>query len=194
VNNANGLTLNNGVLGLEDLLGRIYPVGTIYETTNPEFDTAEKIATQFGFGTWEAFGAGRVLVGISGDTEFDVIGETGGAKANTLATENLPAHTHSIPALTTGTESRSHSHTINHSHVHRGWRNVGGSGTTVKSVEQIWNDGEKYGGEPFNGSSGDASQTHTHTTPASTTGSTGSGTAINNIQPYIVVYRYIRTN
>ncbi|MDR2854020.1 MAG: hypothetical protein LBV31_01800, partial [Prevotellaceae bacterium] len=37
VNNANGLTLNNGVLGLEDLLGRIYPVGTIYETTNPEF-------------------------------------------------------------------------------------------------------------------------------------------------------------
>lgn len=57
-------------------LADVYPVGCIYTTivsTNP--------ATVFGFGTWSAFGAGRVLVGLdSGNTAFDTVEETGGAK------------------------------------------------------------------------------------------------------------------
>lgn len=94
-------------------LRTMYPVGSIYlnasESTNP--------ATLFGFGTWVAFGTGRVLVGIdAAQTEFDTLGETGGAKTHTLTTGEIPAHTHTTnvftqsgggasPTLTTGTPS-----------------------------------------------------------------------------------------
>lgn len=70
---------------ISDALGAIlYPIGSIYinatVSTNP--------STLLGFGTWTAFGAGRVPVGIDGtQTEFDTIGETGGAKT----------HTHTVP-------------------------------------------------------------------------------------------------
>ena len=68
-----------------------YPVGSVYlnasDNTNP--------ATLLGFGTWVAFGAGRVLVGLdSGDSDFDTAEETGGAKTHTLTVDEIPAHTH----------------------------------------------------------------------------------------------------
>src|SRR3990172_4022657 len=53
-----------------------WPIGSVFisvVSTNP--------ATLLGFGTWSAFGAGRVLIGLdSGDTDFDTVEETGGAK------------------------------------------------------------------------------------------------------------------
>jgi len=70
----------------------VYPVGSIYTavvSTNP--------ATLLGVGTWTAFGAGKVMVGIdSGDTDFDTVLETGGAKTHTLSIAEMPAHTHTI--------------------------------------------------------------------------------------------------
>ena len=67
-----------------------WPIGSVFiavVSTNP--------ATLLGFGTWVAFGAGRVLVGLdSGDTDFDVAEETGGAKTVTLNETMIPAHTH----------------------------------------------------------------------------------------------------
>ena len=72
----------------------VYPVGSIYTaivSTNP--------ATLLGVGTWAAFGAGKVMVGIdSGDTDFDTVEETGGAKtdSHTLTTSEIPSHSHSI--------------------------------------------------------------------------------------------------
>ena len=71
-----------------------YPVGSIYTSvvsTNP--------ATLLGVGTWAAFGAGKVLVGIdSGDTDFDTVLETGGAKtdSHTLTVSEIPSHTHTM--------------------------------------------------------------------------------------------------
>ena len=67
-------------------LTAVYPIGSIYinatNSTNP--------ATLLGFGTWTAFGAGKVMVGLdSGDTDFDTAEETGGSK-----TSALPDHTH----------------------------------------------------------------------------------------------------
>lgn len=75
------------------LLDVFYPVGTIYETTSTNLDTTTKMAAHFG-GTWEEYGAGRVLVAKSTDTEFDTIGETGGAKTHTLKVNEMPSHTH----------------------------------------------------------------------------------------------------
>jgi len=72
----------------------VYPVGSIYTAivaTNP--------ATLLGVGTWTAFGAGKVMVGIdASDTDFDTVEETGGAKtgAHTLTTSEIPSHTHTV--------------------------------------------------------------------------------------------------
>ena len=72
-----------------------FPVGSVFISvvaTNP--------ATLLGYGTWSAIGAGRVLVGIdAGDTDFDVVEETGGAKTHTLTVAQTPAHTHVLTEL-----------------------------------------------------------------------------------------------
>lgn len=75
-------TIDVGDNTLSGLLDLFYPVGTIYETTSSDLDTTTKMGNHFG-GTWEVYGAGRVLVAKSADTEFDTIGETGGAKTHT---------------------------------------------------------------------------------------------------------------
>ena len=77
-------------------LEAVYPVGSIYinasVTTNP--------ATLLGFGTWVAFGSGRVMVGQdSGQAEFNALEETGGAKTHTLTTSEIPSHTHGLSQL-----------------------------------------------------------------------------------------------
>jgi len=77
----------------ESVLQKIYPVGGIYIST-----LSKNPSELLGFGTWEAFAAGRVLVGIdSTQTEFDVGGETGGAKTHTLQITEIPAHSHDFP-------------------------------------------------------------------------------------------------
>ena len=91
---ANELAINEAgtskKVTLAQLLAVAYPIGSIYISTistNPN--------TLFGFGTWAAFGAGRVLVGLdSADTDFDVAEETGGAKTHTLTSAEMPAHVH----------------------------------------------------------------------------------------------------
>lgn len=56
-----------------------WPIGSVFISvvnTDP--------AALLGFGTWEAFAAGRVLIGLdSGDANFDTLEETGGAKTVT---------------------------------------------------------------------------------------------------------------
>lgn len=123
-----------------NILPYVYPVGTIYTSvvaTNP--------ATVFGFGTWVAFGAGKVLVGLdAGQTEFDTVEETGGAKTHTLTEAEMPAHTHTYNnSLGTAPNGR------------------GDTGNSLNT--------------------------------GIATGSTGGGTAHNNLQPYIVVYFFKRT-
>ena len=47
--------------------------------------------TELGYGTWTAFGAGRVLVGLDAvDTEFDTAEETGGSKTHVLTANEVP--------------------------------------------------------------------------------------------------------
>ena len=60
---------------------------------------------------------GRVPVGMdANDTDFDALGETGGAKTHTLTESELPAHGHTF---TSGNSNQdlNHRHTINHNHA-----------------------------------------------------------------------------
>jgi len=82
LNYVDGVTSNiQTQIDAKTTLSAVYPVGSIYinasNSTNP--------GTLLGFGTWTAFGAGRVMVGIdSTDTDFDTAEETGGAKTDTV--------------------------------------------------------------------------------------------------------------
>jgi hypothetical protein len=72
--------------------GLAYPVGSVYTSvvaTNPN--------SLLGVGTWVAFGAGRVLVGINAsDSDFNTVEEVGGAKtdSHTLTLNEIPSHVH----------------------------------------------------------------------------------------------------
>lgn len=84
-----GATTVQGIL--DQMFSMIYPVGSIYMSVNNA-----NPSTLFG-GTWAAWGAGRVPVGVDGtQTEFDTVEEEGGAKTVTLtsAQSGVPAHTH----------------------------------------------------------------------------------------------------
>ena len=84
-------------------LSSVYPVGSIYTSvagTNP--------STFFG-GQWNPYGQGKVMIGVdSTDTDFDTVGNTGGAKTHTLTTDEIPSHTHEFTAFqtTSGSNNR----------------------------------------------------------------------------------------
>lgn len=82
-------------------LSAVYPVGSIYINAT----SASNPAALLGFGTWTAFGAGRVMVGLdAGDALFDTAEETGGSKDAVVvshthtATVTDPQHAHSYTA------------------------------------------------------------------------------------------------
>ena len=74
---------------------KIYPVGSIYISTNSNFNPN----TTWG-GTWRKTAEGRCLIGAN-DTY--PLGSTGGESTHTLTTEELPQHSHGIY----GADSRS---------------------------------------------------------------------------------------
>lgn len=74
----------------DTLWDKIYPVGSIYATSEASFDPN----TSF-YGTWSTYAAGKVLVGQdAGDTDFDTVGETSGEKTHTLTVDEMPEHNH----------------------------------------------------------------------------------------------------
>lgn len=86
-------------------LQALHPIGSIYtstDSTNP--------GTSFGFGTWVAYGAGRVLLGNGGGY---TAGATGGSADAIVVSHNHTATSSSSfsgSAGTTGTESAGHTH------------------------------------------------------------------------------------
>ena len=143
-------------------LAAIYPVGSIYtnatSSTNP--------ATLLGFGTWTAFGAGRVMVGFnSSNALFDVAEETGGS-----ADAVLPSHTHTATSTVTD-PGHFHSYT------------QPSPGTLVANINGT-------GAGAVSGSTG----TKTTGITVATSNSTEGVSATNaNYQPYITVYMWKRT-
>lgn len=142
-------------------LSATYPIGSIYinagVSTNP--------ATLLGFGTWTAFGAGKVLVGLdASDALFDTLEETGGSKdAITVshthtATVTDPGHTHSLTNLARYTDT------------------VSGGGATIQTLT--------------NSANTTVSAVTGISVANSTTGSSGTNA---NVQPYITVNMWKRT-
>jgi hypothetical protein len=152
-------------------LAAVYPVGSIYinatNSANPN--------SLLGFGTWTAFGAGRVMVGFSSsETEFNTAEETGGEKTVTLITSELPQHTHTITSTVTDPQ---HSHTF-----------AIGSGAGGPVMPDYYpQDGNYQLATPSTNSSS------TGITVGSVAANTGGNGAHNNLQPYITVYMWKRT-
>lgn len=71
----------DGTTTLKMSLDKIYPVGSIYMSAT--LDTAAKVQNALG-GTWAAWGAGRVPVGVdTSDDNFNTVGKTGGSNTHT---------------------------------------------------------------------------------------------------------------
>lgn len=158
----------------------VMPVGYIYMSV-----VSTSPATLFGGGTWTRIGQGRVLVGQDGtQTEFDTAEETGGAKTHTLTSAELPAHTHNVDhdhASFQSGNSGTHTHTITRK---------AGSGTSTGVVRG------NATAEADGTDNAAGSHNHTIDVPAyvGASGSVGSGTAHNNLQPYLVVFMWKRVS
>lgn len=144
----------------------VYPVGSIYinagVTTNP--------ATLLGFGTWVAFGAGRVMVGLNGsDALFDTLEETGGSKDATLvshthtatSTVTDPGHLHAVSILQEGGSTLTGALSLTYSGVVAATQNTSTASTGI--------------------------------TVATTNALSGSSATNANLQPYITVAMWKRT-
>lgn len=196
---------------INGLVNIIYPVGSIYMSVN-----ATNPSVLFG-GTWVAWGSGRVPVGVNAsETEFATVEKTGGEKKHTLTVAELASHTHTFTgsSVNTGNQSANHTHSIpalsgtatggNHRHI--AIFNPVGSGDSfqVDNAKRFSNQsGFAYtgydGGHTHSvttnvSNTGNNSVNHTHTVTAKGSNSkTGSGTAHNNLQPYITCYMWKRT-
>jgi microcystin-dependent protein len=182
-----GIPGNDGAQGPQGIQGEqgppgdvsgAWPVGSVFISvvaTNP--------ATLLGLGTWAALAAGRMLVGFSaGDADFDTVEETGGAKTHTLTTAEMPVHTHVQDAHNHAVTDSGHTHLTQRYPTATG----GSSGFTIDTS--------------MSGTLAD----NTLPTKSATTGLTvnnatavnqnaGSGSAHNNMPPYLVVYMWKRT-
>jgi len=156
------LPLGNGGTGVTTLaaLGSIfYPVGAIYSST-----AATNPGTSMGFGTWVAFGAGRVKIGAgTGGGATYTAGATGGSKDASVV-----SHTHTATVTDPG-----HSHTYSRPST---TQPQSGSSTQCFVPANI------------------SDTTSTATTGISVSNSTTGVSATDaNLQPYIVVYMWERT-
>jgi hypothetical protein len=144
-------------------LSAAYPVGSIYinatSSSNP--------SVLLGFGTWEAFGAGRMMIGLSAsDPLFDTAEETGGSKDAVVV-----SHTHTATSAVTDP---------GHTHTESAIGNFDGSQTLANGFINI-------------GGNRQTSSSVTGITVATTVASAGVSGSGANLPPYITVRMWKRT-
>ena len=83
--------IDNGGTDDQDLLEKIFPIGSIFMSLQ------NNSPANFLGGTWEPFGEGRTLIGVSSsDTDFNAPNKTGGEKTHTLTIQEMPSHMHDM--------------------------------------------------------------------------------------------------
>lgn len=142
-----------------------YPVGSIYLNAS----NGTNPGTLLGFGTWVSLGAARVLIGVGTDTDGTnaltvAAGATGGEYKHSLTEAENAQHRHQVAYATTATS---------------------GGLDANRSINQ--NSGGGLGNNDY------YLQGTTAEPNVGKTSQSGSGTAHNNIQPYIGVYMWKRT-
>ena len=154
---------NSSEITEEERMLKIYPVGSIYVSINNT-----NPSELFG-GTWEAYSQGRTLIGAGTGTDTNntqktfSVTETGGEYSHTLTINEMPSHSHS----TTISAATSGSSSANSNNI------------DIKAEDLNINLRNSTSGILGN------------ITKTSTTA--GSGTSHNNIQPYVTVYMWLRT-
>ena len=126
VNGSVSKTSSNGYLSESEVLNKMYPIGSIYISTNNQ-NPGEIIG-----GEWEAYAQGRTIVGVGkSDREFKS-GETGGSStqdlraligavdssANTIgyyAAAKVPSYGYTYAIVGSGSKSNIANSRINHS-------------------------------------------------------------------------------
>lgn len=175
-------------------LQALYPIGSIYSSTvstNPN--------TLFGFGTWVAYAAGRVMIGNGGGF---TAGATGGSADAIVVT-----HTHTASS---GNQSADHTHSFSATTSSASLTGTfpTAANTGSGSYSGVFTQGSGYsgnGGEPqtnfpvsmnashthtVSGTTGTVSANHNHAITVDSAGASGTNA---NLQPYIVIYAWNRT-
>ena len=161
-NGSDSVPISTGLTQTQ-VVNLVYPVGAIYMSV-----VSTSPASLFG-GTWAAWGAGRVPVGVNtSDTNFNTVEKTGGSSTHTLTSTEMPSHTHTQNA-------HNHGYRLNLKHT----------------------DGDIVNGEYVNENlaGGSCRRRYSDITEYSTATNqnTGGGGAHNNLQPYITCYMWKRT-
>ena len=171
---------------INELADMIYPVGSIYMSVNNTDP-----ALLFG-GTWEAWGSGKVPVGVdANDTAFDTVEETGGAKSEnytpagsnsggavqshtlTAAESGIPKHNHGMTQATYKVTSSGTCTATGGSHRHAVAANAkGGAQLSGTNYAAVYNDGLGYNSYIF-----------TQTTTDATLGRTGASGSLSLTVP-----------
>lgn len=165
-----------------------YPVGFILMNTqniNP--------STYLGFGTWEAWGSGKVPVGVdTSDTNFASVEKTGGVKSINLS------HSHTVNSHYHTTSD--HTLTVDEIPAHKHRQVIYYDGQTAGSTngaynpQAVWSYPAKEGTGQFTETTGGGGS-HSHGNTGSASPSTNSklSTAQSILQPYITCYMWKRT-
>lgn len=177
-----------------NLFNRIFPVGSIYMSTN-----STNPSEYFG-GTWVQWGSGRVPVGVdSTQSEFNYAEKAGGTKTVDLShSHTVNSHSHSSPA---------HIHSLE-----SGWAKIGrcmnhtegisyktGPGAGSTTYDRTQTNGGGIAGGSFAATDTAALGGNTSSTSPGNTGSASPGTnsqlsgSQSILQPYITCYMWKRT-